>query len=142
MQVLMVQVVESSSTDSWIPALVTMVGVGLLMVGAGVLVIGIARRTADGRLGRNSLAGTRTKTTMASDESWLAAHQAGRPLTEWGGRVAALSGPLAVAAGLLLGRESPGQAMAWFGSTLIALTIVFVGLVVAGALKGQRAAKP
>ncbi|MCZ4067813.1 SdpI family protein [Microbacterium sp. H37-C3] len=44
------------------------------MAGSGALLIWMARAAASGKLKRNSLAGIRTPSTMASDEAWLAAH--------------------------------------------------------------------
>ncbi|WP_091503249.1 SdpI family protein [Microbacterium sp. cf332] len=52
----------------------------ITMGGSGAAIIWMARAAASGKLKRNSLAGIRTPTTMASDEAWLAAHvRAKRP---------------------------------------------------------------
>lgn len=68
----------------------------LTMPGSGVLLIWMARAAASGRLGRNSFAGIRLATTMASDEAWLVAHQRAKRPTQWAGWCAIASGAPAV----------------------------------------------
>jgi hypothetical protein len=41
-------------------------------------VAAIDRRAADGRLGRNAVAGIRTRATLRSDAAWRAGHAAAR----------------------------------------------------------------
>ena len=52
--------------------------VGLIL--SGLVQLFVTIRAADGRLKRNRFGGIRTKLTLASDENWLTAHQAARPL--------------------------------------------------------------
>ena len=114
-----------------------------LMAGAGLVAIGVANRTADGRTGRNSLAGTRTSATMSSDEAWHAAHDAGRGLSVRGGWVGVIAGAasLPIAAGCWLFGLSADLvvAVALAVSTGIG-TVGILGFTVAGAVQGHRAA--
>jgi len=102
----------------------------VVMVGSGVLLIWMARATAAGRLKRNSIAGIRIPSTMASDEAWLAAHvRAKRPTV--------LAGVVSIASGLvaLLPVSAPVLAIA-----IIAGCVVMLGFVLYGARVGSRAA--
>lgn len=47
----------------------------VVMIGSGIPMLWMARAAASGRLGRNAIAGIRTRATLASDAAWLAAHQ-------------------------------------------------------------------
>ncbi len=107
------------------------IGMAAVMIGAGVLVIWVAVRAADGRLSRNPLAGVRTRATMASDEAWLAGHQAARNLTVAGGAVSVLAGVL------LLFRPSNALGFA----VLMVASGLLVALVIGGGYVGDRAAK-
>lgn len=101
------------------------------MFGSGLFLIWIGGKSAAGTLKRNWFVGIRTRTTLASDEAWRAAHMAGATATTWAGVASVVSG-LA-----LLARPS----------NTIGLVVVFVGLaimlvlVVVSMVKGQRAAK-
>lgn len=64
------------------------------MAGSGALLIWMARAAASGKLRRNSLAGIRTPSTMASDEAWLAAHERSKGVT-------LLTGYLSIAIGVI-----------------------------------------
>lgn len=61
------------------------------MVGTGWLLIWMARAAADGRLGRNQVAGIRIPSTMRSDAAWLAGHRAAENPTRLAGWVAIAS---------------------------------------------------
>ncbi len=128
---------------SWTAALAVMIGVGVLMVGAGLMIISIARRASDGRLGPNAIAGIRTRTTRSSPEAWLAAHQAGERMTVLAGWAGAASGVIALIAGLIAGSggDDPNRAMLVWTITLMSGSVLLVGLVVYGAIKGQAAAR-
>ena len=97
--------VLAEEATSWSLAIGIVVVMAILMFGAGLVAVGVANRTADGRTGRNSLAGIRTSATMSSDEAWYAAHTAGRRLSVVGGWVAVIAGigslPIAVVGWLL-----------------------------------------
>lgn len=101
------------------------------LVGGGVTQIWLARATASGRLGRNRIAGIRNSTTMASDESWLAAHRAARSASETGGWCALAAGPVA-----LIAPSLPLLVAVALAATGLALTFIAIG-----ALRGGRAAQ-
>lgn len=128
---------------SWGAAVAVMIGIGALMVGAGLLIISIARRAADGRLGPNAIAGIRTRTTRSSAEAWQAAHQAGERVTVLAGWASVLSGVIALIAGLIAGSggDDPNRAMLVWATTLMFGSVLLVGLVIYGAMKGQAAAR-
>ena len=101
--------------------------VGLLILG-GVL---IAVTGVFGRLGNlriTHFAGFRTRTTMASEEAWLAAHRAGGLPLAFGGVVVVALGLFALAA------TDPDV----FGPIA---AIVVLAFVVPGAVLAQRAAR-
>ena len=50
-----------------------------LEMGVAILVTWLTWRAANGALGRNGLAGVRTRVTMSSDEAWQAGHRAALP---------------------------------------------------------------
>lgn len=50
-------------------------------IGGAVLVIWLTWRAATGELGRNDLAGVRTRVTMSSDDAWRTGHRAALPPT-------------------------------------------------------------
>lgn len=110
--------------------LVARLVVSVVMLAAGVLLVWMARAAASGRLRRNQLAGIRTRSTMASDEAWRAAHVRARRPTTLAGVVSMASAALAllpvgmpvVAAGALSG------------------CLAMLGLVLYGAIVGGRAA--
>ena len=64
--------------------------VGLIL--AGVVQLFVSIRAADGRLGRNRIAGIRTRATMLTDDTWRTAHQAAKPLGLRAGQAFLLSG--------------------------------------------------
>lgn len=129
---------------TWTAALGLTAGIGLLMVVTGVFVMGIAIRAADGRLGKNRLAGIRTRATLSSDEAWQAAHQAGRELTIMAGWISVATGVVPVLVGAFLALfdlTSPDNYMViWTALLMIGIAGLLVAAV-AGALKGNRAAK-
>jgi hypothetical protein len=102
-----------------------------VLLAAGLSLVWCARAAASGRLGRNQVAGIRTATTVASDEAWLAAHRGARPLSEAAGWVLAGAGPVL----LLVPGEQPSAVVG--GSA----AVVALGLTVAGAVVGSRAAR-
>lgn len=117
-----------------------MLGTSLLLIGCAVLVIGIARRTADGRLGTNGWAGIRTKTTMSSDEAWLKAHQAAERDTVLGGWFLGALGPLAIVIASLVG-DDPASVIAIWGTIVTIGAFVMLIPIIVGAKKAQTAAK-
>jgi len=114
--------------------------VGLVMIGTGALVIGIAHRTADGRMGRNAWAGTRTKATRSSEAAWRAAHQAGLGPSIVAGWIFIAAGVVSPVLAWLIADE-PDPAMAWWGGLVTAFALAGSVVLVLGALRSQRAAK-
>lgn len=53
-----------------------MVSALVIEIGGAILVMWSTRRAATGQLGRNDLAGIRTRVTMSSDEAWRTGHRA------------------------------------------------------------------
>lgn len=58
-----------------------MVSALALEIGGAVLVVWLTWRAATGQLGRNDLAGVRTRVTMSSDDAWRTGHRAALPPT-------------------------------------------------------------
>ncbi|WP_313662762.1 SdpI family protein [Cellulosimicrobium cellulans] len=96
----------------------------LVLAGAGLLLVWCARTTADGRVGRNQVAGIRTATTLASDEAWRTAHRAAQPLSEAGGWVLVAAAPV-----LFLVDDDAGLVVVLVAAGLT-LTLTVGGLVV------------
>jgi uncharacterized membrane protein len=107
----------------WIAAVALIVG-GIAIVAAGAM----ARA---GMLTRQSWIGIRTRTTMASDEAWYAAHAAGATWVMIGGVLMAAGGVVT------LFTESEDTA------GIVALVTVALALVpiAIGGFKGQGAAR-
>jgi len=102
----------------------------VVMVGSGVLLIWMARATASGRLKRNSIAGIRIPSTMASDEAWQAAHVRAK-------RVTMFAGYASVATGLFALLPVPAPVL---GAAVIVGSAAMLVLVLYGARVGSRAA--
>lgn len=100
------------------------------MVGSGALLIWMARAAASGKLKRNSLAGIRTPSTMASDEAWLAAHERAKGAT-------LLTGYLSVAIGVFSLVPMPPAAL---GIMVLAGAILMVIVMMWGTRVGTKAA--
>lgn len=62
----------------------------------GVAIVSVGAKARVGWFSRESLAGIRTKATLASDDTWQAAHKAGAGWVMAGGVFLALGGLLAV----------------------------------------------
>ncbi len=56
-----------------------MVSALVIEIGGAILVMWLTWRAANGQLGRNDLAGIRTRVTMSSDEAWRTGHRAALP---------------------------------------------------------------
>ena len=96
----------------------------------GGLVVGwVGIRSAKDELPRNWVAGLRTRRTMDTDEAWYEGQRAGAPFVIAAGAVGVASGVLA------LPFDEPVAAV-----IILVGTAILLGLVVAGGIKGQRAA--
>ena len=125
---------------SWGVVWLLLVGGLVLLVFVGWLVIDLAKKAADGRLGRNGIAGIRTKATRASDEAWLAAHKAGLKRSVLAGRILMGSG-IAAALGLLIGYGNPTRTILVWGIVVSVLPLVALAPAVMATTEGDRAAK-
>lgn len=128
---------------SWVLAWVVIMLMAVVMAGAGWVVVFVARQAADGQLGRNAIAGIRTPATLSSDEAWNAAHIAGQRLTLLAGwssiGFAGLSVVLAGGVAATGGSADSALTTAVVVSGGLGL-VGLLGLVIAGAVKGHRAA--
>lgn len=126
---------------SWPAAIIIMGLVGVAMVFTGWLVIWTAQRAADGKMGRNAIAGIRTKTTRASDEAWMAAHTAGLKPTRLAGWATIASGVAAVVIGVAFSDSDAQRAMSIWTVAIFIGCMVLLGFSGYGAWKGHQAAK-
>lgn len=113
--------------DDWIAR----IALGTVMVLSGSALIWMARAAASGRLKRNDFAGIRIRSTMVSEEAWLAAHVRAKGPTLLAGFSALASGALA-----LLPQPMPLLAV-----TVVAGCFAMLGFVAYGAWVGARAAR-
>lgn len=132
------------SEISWAAAMAITLPVTVLLVGAGFLMRELAVRGVDGRLKRNRIAGLRSPATLASDEAWVAGHEAGLVDTVRGGTVAIVSAVGALVLSWLLAMlgalDAEGVVGVWTVFILIGVVAMSV-LVVRGFIRGNRAAK-
>ena len=131
------------AASDWIAPLAWTLPLAAMVSGSGVLVAEVARRTADGRLGPNQVAGIRTRATMRSVEAWVVAHSAGRRSTLWGARTLMATGPVTLAIATLLGVTAGDGVEAFQVSTSIGLlagVVLATALITVGARQGHRAA--
>lgn len=118
--------IVAANEPGWAASLV----VAASLIFGGSALVWLGRRQSRGTLKRNDLAGYRTKTTMTSDATWRAAHDASALQTTWAG-IAMLTGGFV----LLLNPPAP-----LWATTVTATTTIAVALVVWGAVAAQRAA--
>lgn len=107
----------------WIGALALIIG--------GIAIVAAASMARAGRLSRQSWIGIRTRTTMASDEAWYAAHRDGAGWVMASGVLMALGGVLT----LFVESEDTAAVFA-----LVTVGVSLVALAV-GASRGQAAAR-
>ena len=107
----------------------TIAGIALVVGGIALVVLGAIAR--GGKLPRQSVAGLRTKATLASDETWEAAQGAGANWVIGAGAILCVGGVLA----MLVDSETTGDVVA-----LIATALMLIPLVI-GFRKGQVAAQ-
>lgn len=106
---------------------------GVILAVAGVAVVALGRLGQRGRLPLQAWAGIRTRSTMRSDESWMAAHRAGGPLIEFAGWSAVALGGVAA---LLSAADER-----WTTAITLAPVGIFLVLLVAGGIRGDQAAR-
>ncbi len=123
---------------TWIAASALMFGVGALVAASGWIAIEVARRAADGRLGPNGWAGTRTRATRSSPEAWKAAHLAALPPSVLSGRVFIASAVLGLF-GIVSG--DPETAVAIWGIVIGVGVLVATAVLLYGAWLAQKTAK-
>jgi hypothetical protein len=97
---------------------------------ADVILYVVVARSATGRVGPNSWAGIRTRTTMKSEKTWLAAHVAAYPLM----RDTAIANAVLMVVSLFVPYDFQVALMQ------IAVGVFLVGVLFAG-VQGQKAAK-
>lgn len=105
---------------------------GIVLVLVAVVLSWTVEAAARGRVGVNPLIGIRVGDVTASPEAWRAGHRAARPLTHTASAVAA-------GTGVLISLPSVSENAA--GWSVIAACLLILGLVVAGAMKANRAAR-
>lgn len=110
--------------------------VAVVLLLAGVALIVLARRSRDGRVPRNQLAGVRTGLTLSSDTAWYAAQRAAAPATEVGAWGSIVGGVLVLAVGIL-----PMTLPVVTPAIVLATAAWLLGWVIGGAARGQRAAR-
>ena len=90
----------------------------------------VVRRAAQGRLGRNALAGIRTPTTLASDEAWRTVHREAAPWTFAGALAMVLGGLVAMAVDdeTVVGVAAGGGAIVGVVLTLVGAAVGHVAL--------------
>jgi hypothetical protein len=116
----------------------------LTLIGAGIAVRTIAKRAATGQLDRNSLAGIRTRATLASDQAWEVAHKAGWAPTQRGAFVLVATGVLSVMPAPvlgLLGIWTITRYMTLWTVLLCTGMVIALALILIGANLGNRAAQ-
>lgn len=108
-----------------------MVFVVILLLACFIALIVVARRCADGRIGINPAFGIRTATTMANEQTWLAAHKAAERPT--------VLGAYAAIACALPAFFLPGEIAQ--ASAIGLSTILMLAGVIIGTVRGTKAAR-
>lgn len=104
-------------------------GIAMMVGGIALIVLGALGWT--GMLTRQSIVGLRTKATLASDEAWKAAQEAGAKWVIGAGAIFSVGGVVV----MLVDSETTGDVVA-----LIATALMLIPLVI-GFRKGQAAAQ-
>jgi hypothetical protein len=117
-------------------ALLSALFVAVVLLLAGVALIVLARRSRDGRIPRNQLAGVRTGLTLSSDTAWYPAQRASAKATEIGAWGSVVGAVLVVVAAIL-----PISSNAATAAITLTAAVWMLGWVIVGAARGQRAAR-
>ncbi|CDK01588.1 putative Predicted integral membrane protein [Microbacterium sp. C448] len=118
---------------------VVLVVIGVVMVSAGVLMIWLGRKSRNGTLNRNHIAGVRTGLTLSSDVAWYPAQRAAARSTGIAGWGSIVTGATTVALSLF--------SLPFSTRMLLALCLTLggaawlLGWAIAGAFAAQRAAR-
>ncbi|KAA3636313.1 MAG: hypothetical protein DWP92_09715 [Armatimonadetes bacterium] len=104
---------------------------GIALIWGGVVIVAAGAMARAGQLTRQSFVGIRTRTTMASDAAWEAAHRAGGNWIIAGGMIMAVGGLLTV----LAESDDTGVVVA-----LVTAGIALVPIAIGGFV-GQAAAR-
>jgi divalent metal cation (Fe/Co/Zn/Cd) transporter len=112
---------------------------GLLTI---AVVVGVmARQIRQAALPRNGLFGIRTAQTKASDEAWRAGHGAALPLLRVAVVVAVIAAAVLLGLSVWLAHAAPGSAESVEATAVQVLFGVVVVVVLAAAVKANRAAR-
>lgn len=124
-------------------ALIFGVLIGIIMWISGGLVIELNKRAIDGRMKRSRIAGIRTKATLASEEAWVAGHQAGHQSAIVAGVLAMASGVMCVVFAVLAITKvmSGASAMLAIAAAAVGGSILLVAFLTVGTVQANRAAK-
>jgi uncharacterized membrane protein len=104
---------------------------GIALVVCGIVLVALGTIAGAGRLPRQSVVGLRTKETLASDEAWKAAQEAGANWVIAAGAILFVGGVSV----MIVDSETTGDVVA-----LIATALMLIPLVI-GFRKGQAAAQ-
>lgn len=126
---------------SWLEVSLIMAGVGALLAVSGLVIIGISVRAADGRLGRNRLAGVRTKATLSSDEAWRIGNETAQRKTKQAGWACIGAALVSPTLALLVGWGDTERAIAIWAIAIGVGTVLLTLLAIKAAIDGNRAAK-
>ena len=105
---------------------------GVFLLGCGAVLSWAAETTARGRTGTNSLIGIRVGWVPRSDAAWLAGHRAARIPTHAAAAVFVVMGVF------MLVFRGPDEAP--LGLSVVAGSLLVLGLVLTGAVRANRAA--
>lgn len=108
-----------------------MVVSSMVLLACYVLLVFVIVGCADGRIGINAVAGIRTPTIMANQQTWLAGHKAAKRPT-----IAGASAAIVAVVPVFFLRTEPSQ------SALVGLSValMLIGVIV-GAVTGTKAAR-
>jgi len=106
--------------------------IGLTLVGSGIVLWVVAERTADGRVDLNRYAGIRTRTTLNSEEAWVAGHRAAKRGTQVAATLIGLTG-----IGLVANARNPDLAKV----LIIVGSALWCGALIKATIASTRAAK-
>lgn len=117
---------------------------GVILLGSGLLMLWLARRSAAGRLRRQTVAGIRTTLTLSSDVAWYPAQRAAAPRAAVAGWGSAAGGLALLAVGavvLAAGESSVDAALAVYVVLTFGTALWLLVWVIASIGPAHRAAR-